>query len=128
MFFGGVYLYNYIVNDKIYIIEQDNHKVTILEQDTQIKLEIDEDYIYERSDAYKQIHEIYGQYIQQAETCYIICNNQLYIYARSFNGLIGGGELRPVVFKYDIEKDEFSYIGCLLYNYCSDIVNIVEIK
>lgn len=122
------YTSEYTINDKTYVIEQDNHKVTILEQEKQIKLEIDADYIYERCDEYKQIHEIYGSYMKKTETKFIVCDSELFIYVKSAATLMGRGELEPVAFKYDIVKDEFEYIGCLLYQYDSDIVNIVEIK
>ena len=38
-------------------------------------------------------------------------NDELYIYIQSKSSFFGRGWLRPVYFKYNIEHDEFSYIG-----------------
>lgn len=76
-------------------------------------LTIDYAYVLERSDTMSQINAIMGNYIKKVREHLISYENRLYIVIESINvGMpFGTGELIPVVFEYNFEKDSFDYIG-----------------
>ena len=76
-------------------------------------LVIDYEYVLERSEIMAQIDVIMGVYKKTVTERLIPYKNRLYIVIESdYIGMpFGTGELIPVVFEYNFEKDSFDYIG-----------------
>ena len=74
---------------------------------------IDYEYVLKRSEIMAQIDVIMGVYKKTVIERLIPYKNRLYIVIESaYIGMpFGTGELIPVVFEYDFEKDSFDYIG-----------------
>lgn len=114
----------YEYNLKTYNVYQSNRKVCIINSDTKEERMIDVGYILEKSEEYKKINAIYDCYSKSRGVDFLISQNELYIYVFSVKTMMGKGELNPVVFKYNIETEQFNYIGCVLYG--DEVIGIIE--
>lgn len=100
-------------DDKIYEIIgdfQDGANVLRCGEET---LTINYEYVLERSETMAQIDAIMGDYKKNVREHLISYKNRLYIVIESaYAGMpLATGELIPVVFEYNFEKDSFDYIG-----------------
>lgn len=75
------------------------------------KLSIDYNYILDRSEKLQEIDSIVGKKKKKILYNFYAYNDELYIYIQSKSSMFGRGWLCPVYFKYNIEHDEFSYLG-----------------
>lgn len=104
----------YIENSKEYIIKKEENGIEIYYNEKR-KVFINNDYINEKSAIYQEIMNIVDGTSRTIEWNFKINNNELYIIINSELTMFGRGNLIPIVFRYNIETEEFYYVGSTSY-------------
>lgn len=104
----------YIENSKEYIIKKEENGIEIYYNE-KIKVFINNDYISEKSAIYQEIMNIVDGTSRTIEWNFKINNNELYIIINSELTMFGRGNLIPIVFRYNIENEEFYFVGSTSY-------------
>lgn len=121
---------NYIVKNryecnvagKTYSLRSLDDKVRILDDAGNIVSTIDYNYILQRSEKMKEIAAIVKDEIIIPRLTIYTANNEIFIDVRSRTTSLVEGVLIPVVFKYNMSNDTFTYIGAAPYG---DVVDII---
>ena len=104
----------YIENSKEYIIKNEENGIEIYYNEKR-KVFINNDYINEKSAIYQEIMNIVDGTSRTIEWNFKINNNELYIIINSELTMFGRGNLIPIVFRYNIENEEFYFVGSTSY-------------
>lgn len=110
------------VDGKTYSLRSLNDNVRIQDEAGNVVSTIDYNYILQRSEKMKEIDAIVkNEKIIPRLTIYT-ANNEIFIDVRSRTTSSVEGVLIPVVFKYNMSSDKFTYIGAAPYG---DVVDII---
>ena len=104
---------SYLYNNESYEISARDGEAIIKKED--FNIEINYDYILNKSDILKEIDKIVGDRKDQLGMDIFSIDGALYIVVYSESTKFGSGDLIPVIFSYDIATDTFDYIGATPY-------------
>ena len=103
------------VDGKTYYLRSVIDNVRILDENENIILTMDYDYILSRSEKLQKIDSLVGALKGKLKLSIYVMDNEIYVVIQSIVTLEGGEGLIPVAFKYNMNEDIFTYVGASPY-------------